>query len=336
MSNSIKKSLIDELDNIKGTIFEKHKLISPDIAYKICEITEKTNKEVAIYIDRKGEIIEYSIGDENTVGLKDLGMRRSEESLCGIRCIHTHPNGNGKLSYIDISALKKMNFDIMASIGVLYGKPHELYYSHMDIDDLGNIIVIESEKHTLDTIQSIDIIKLIDSIEKRLRQTKPVSQENCTYMEKAILVGIEDVEDLDELSELLDTAGGIELARIVQSRNKMDTSYFIGKGKLKELQLISQSLDANLVVFDEQLSGAQIKNLEACLNTKVIDRTQLILDIFAQRASSREGKLQVELAQLKYMMPRLIGLGMQMSRAGGGIGTRGPGEKKLEIGRAHV
>jgi GTP-binding protein HflX len=123
---------------------------------------------------------------------------------------------------------------------------------------------------------------------------------------------------------------------MVQNKDKKDTAFFIGKGKLKELMLLSQAMDASLVVFDEELSGAQIRNLEEALGLKVIDRTQLILDIFAQRAKSREGKLQVELAQLRYMMPRLIGMRQQLSRTGGGIGTRGPGEKKLEVDRRRI
>jgi GTP-binding protein HflX len=151
-----------------------------------------------------------------------------------------------------------------------------------------------------------------------------------------VLVGIEDAEDLDELRELLKTAGGYEVGRMVQSRDKKNSAFFIGKGKLKELMLLSQAMDANLVVFDEELSGSQIRNLEESLGLKVIDRTQLILDIFAQRARSREGKLQVELAQLKYMMPRLIGMAQHMSRTGSGIGSRGPGEKKLEVDKRRI
>lgn len=154
--------------------------------------------------------------------------------------------------------------------------------------------------------------------------------------EKAILIGTDTLDDLDELNELLMTAGGIEVGRLVQSITKMNATYFIGKGKLKELALEVQAKDASLAIFDNELSGAQIRNIEKELKVRVIDRTQIILDIFAKRASSKEGKLQVELAQLKYLLPRLSGFGAEMSRAGAGIGTRGPGEQKLEIDRRRI
>jgi len=154
--------------------------------------------------------------------------------------------------------------------------------------------------------------------------------------EKAILVGTNTIEDLDELGELLKTAGGIEVGRLVQNITKVDSAYYIGKGKLMELLEEIQVKDAGLVVFDNELSGVQVRNIENEIRTKTIDRTQIILDIFAKRASSKEGKLQVELAQLKYLLPRLSGYGIEMSRVGAGIGTRGPGEQKLEVDRRKI
>ncbi len=138
---------------------------------------------------------------------------------------------------------------------------------------------------------------------------------------------------LDELALLADTAGAVVAARLVQAKDAPDNAYYLGKGKAEELVALIEHLDANLVIFDDELSPTQIRNLDRILNTKVIDRTALILDIFARRALSKEGKLQVELAQLQYMLPRLIGLGKQLSRLGGGIGTRGPGETQLEVDR---
>ncbi|MCK9216813.1 MAG: hypothetical protein M0P77_02660, partial [Firmicutes bacterium] len=154
--------------------------------------------------------------------------------------------------------------------------------------------------------------------------------------ERAILVGTNSIEDLNELSELLKTAGGIEAGRLVQNISKFDSAYFIGKGKLQELKEEVQNKNANLIIFDNELSGAQVRNIENEIKIKTIDRTQIILDIFAKRASSREGKLQVELAQLKYLLPRLSGHGIEMSRSGAGIGTRGPGEQKLEVDRRKI
>lgn len=171
------------------------------------------------------------------------------------------------------------------------------------------------------------------------------TDENAEEIEKAILVGVLQNEhglertcreSMDELALLADTAGAIVLDKVLQSRKSLDSTFHIGKGKAEEIAVLRESLDANIIIFDDELSGAQIRNLEEVIGASVIDRTALILDIFAKRAQSREGKIQVELAQLKYRLPRLIGLGNQLSRLGGGIGTRGPGEKKLETDRRHI
>lgn len=335
-TEGIKKWLLKRLDDLKDLTVEKYQLVSEEIISEICDITEETGKEIAVYIDRKGNVLDVSIGDENTVGLKDFNMRRSEESLSGIRCIHTHPNGNGNLSDVDISALKKMKFDIMAAIGTADGKMTNASISFLSAGSDKQLQTVAMGPYGLERLMKVNILDVIYEAEASIKDIRKESKEVDTDIERAVLVGIEDEEALDELRELLKTAGGYEVGRMVQSRDKKDTAFFIGKGKLKELALLSQAMNANLVVFDEELSGAQIRNLEETLGLKVIDRTQLILDIFAQRARSREGKLQVELAQLKYMMPRLIGMGQQMSRTGGGIGTRGPGEKKLEVDRRRI
>ncbi|WDV47512.1 GTPase HflX [Clostridiaceae bacterium M8S5] len=162
--------------------------------------------------------------------------------------------------------------------------------------------------------------------------------------ERVLIVGVDlgRKEDIDikvtlaELRELVYAADGEVIEEVLQNRHKIDATYYIGKGKAQEISLYCDELNIDTVVFDNQLSGAQIKNLENIIQRKIIDRTNLILDIFAKRATSKEGKLQVELAQLKYTLPRLIGLGKTLSRTGAGIGTRGPGEKKLETDRRHI
>ncbi|KPU27989.1 GTP-binding protein HflX [Caloranaerobacter sp. TR13] len=167
---------------------------------------------------------------------------------------------------------------------------------------------------------------------------------NTTEDERVLLVGIDlqkksqiSIESsMKELEELVKAAGGIPISSIVQKRNRIDSSYFIGKGKVEEIRLYCDELDIDTVVFNDELSGMQMRNIESIVERKIIDRTTLILDIFANRATTKEGKLQVELAQLKYRLPRLVGLGKSLSRTGAGIGTRGPGEKKLEIDRRHI
>lgn len=161
--------------------------------------------------------------------------------------------------------------------------------------------------------------------------------------ERTLIVGLELTMDtididtsLDELQELVQAAGGVVVSRIVQKRDSIHPAYFIGKGKVEEIRLYCEELDIDAVVFNDELSGAQIRNLEKIIDKKIVDRTNLILDIFATRATSKAGKLQVKLAQLKYRLPRLVGMRDYLSREGGGIGTRGPGEQKLETDRRHI
>lgn len=165
--------------------------------------------------------------------------------------------------------------------------------------------------------------------------------ENITDKEKAILVSVDtgdfDAEtSIDELEELVDTAGATVIAKMVQKKEVPDTALFVGIGKLEEIKEMCKIYDIDLLVFDDELSPSQLRNIEEFTKVRVIDRTTLILDIFAGHAKSKEGKLQVELAQLKYSMPRLTGKGVSLSRLGGGIGTRGPGESKLESDKRHI
>ncbi|WP_024620866.1 GTPase HflX [Metaclostridioides mangenotii] len=166
--------------------------------------------------------------------------------------------------------------------------------------------------------------------------------------EKALLVGLNlttnlkrsddiDINDsMKELEELAKAAGAEVVGSLIQNKQSIDAAFYMGKGKIEEIAAYSKSLEATIVIFNDELSGSQIRNIEDTVGVKIIDRTTLILDIFAQRAMSKEGKLQVELAQLRYRVPRLYGMGGQMSRTGAGIGTRGPGEQKLEVDKRHI
>ncbi len=161
--------------------------------------------------------------------------------------------------------------------------------------------------------------------------------------EKAILVGCQTSDDdlrfnysMEELASLTETAQGEVLATVIQKRDRIHSATYIGKGKVEELNVLVTELEADIIIFNDELSASQKRNLASEINARIIDRTQLILDIFAQRARSKEGKLQVELAQLQYILPRLAGQGTALSRLGGGIGTRGPGETKLESDRRHI
>ena len=184
----------------------------------------------------------------------------------------------------------------------------------------------------VDELLAINILDKISYIEDAIKSRDIVEEE----IEKAILVGSDTMESLNELKELAKACDIPVLDMVYQGRNKIDPAYFIGKGKVLEVASLRQNLHANLIIFDDELSGSQVRNLEQAIGAKVIDRTTLILEIFARRARSKEAKIQVELAQLKYRLTRLQGLGTILSRTGGGIGTKGPGEKKLETDRRHI
>ncbi|NLP12975.1 MAG: GTPase HflX [Clostridium sp.] len=312
----------------------------------MAELTEKINREIAVYIDRKGNITDISIGNSSTVSLPFVEGRRNSSRLSGIRCVHTHPNGSGMVSVVDLSSMINLRLDAMIAIGVRNARVDEIYVALPDKDDNGDFK--KSRIFGPFTKEDDKINQLMDYIFQIDRQKTVSLYRNEMKGERAILVGLESSSNnkidgmsygersLAELEELATTAGAVVLEKILQVRPKKDAAFYIGKGKVEEVGLICQALHANLLIFDDELSGAQISNIESIAGVNVIDRTSLILDIFAQRARSKEGKFQVELAQLKYRISRLSGLGKQLSRLGGGIGTRGPGEKKLETDRRHI
>lgn len=312
----------------------------------MAELTGKINREIAVYIDRKGNITDISIGDSSTVSLPFIEGKRSLKRLSGIRCVHTHPSGGGMVSVVDISSMIDLRLDAMIAIGVKNGEVDEIYAALPQRDDSGEFK--KSKIFGPFTAEDDRINGLIDHIYEIDKEKTDSLYKNEEESERAVLVGLESTSkdkingmsygerSLAELEELAVTAGAVVLKKILQTRPKKDPAFYVGKGKLEEIGLICQALHANLLIFDDELSTAQISNIESVAGIKVIDRTGLILDIFAQRAKSKEGKYQVELAQLKYRISRLSGLGRQLSRLGGGIGTRGPGEKKLETDRRHI
>ncbi|MHB1125687.1 MAG: GTPase HflX [Bacillota bacterium] len=343
--SGVKAAAILELENLYGARVEGNVLISQELAQKISVLSWAIQREIAVYLSRRGQVTAVSVGDHDTVGLPEFQGRRGANRLSGIRCIHTHLGASGQLSPVDWSALKMLNLDCMAAIGVHEGNINDLYIGFIppgaENNRENNIIL---GPLNLESLDGLDILEAIRGVET-------LKLDNCSIAddkteERALLVALEVSrsqegrlpagESLEELANLAVTAGAVVLAKVMQSRQRVEPAYYIGQGMAKDLSLLRQELGANLVVFDDELSGTQIRNLEDLIRVKVLDRTSLILDIFAQRAKTREGKLQVELAQLEYMLPRLVGKGSQLSRLAGGIGTRGPGESKLETDRRHI
>ncbi|MCI5847074.1 MAG: GTPase HflX [Clostridiales bacterium] len=326
----IRKSVLDEMATLYDMQLEPDSFLPQDLLQSLCGYSASMNREVAVYVTRYGEIADVFIGRADHIDLPDLRLRRSERRLSMIRCIHTHPNGSGQLSDVDISALLSMRFDAMCAVGVSPdGRPTSAQCAFLDSSHDGQ--VVRSELLNARRLPQQEWLSRIAETDAAYLKEEPQNDR-----ERAVLVGIESETSLDELEELAKTAGAVTVLRVLQKRPKPDSAYCIGRGKAEELSLRCQAVQADLVIFDEELTGAMQKNLEEILRVKVIDRTALILDIFAARANTREGKLQVEMAQLQYRSQRLLGQGLVLSRLAGGIGTRGPGESKLEVNRRRI
>ena len=325
----VKKTYLEELDNIYKIKVLKDEVCSVEIINIISRISSIIEREVSVAIDRRGKVVSVTVGDSTSVEIGMIDIR--EKRLSGVRLIHTHPNGFSNLSALDISALLKLKLDAIVAIGVYDGNITD--YSLGIISITNDTLDYEEKLNiSLDELLSINILDKIRYIEEAIKVNEITEDDK----EKAILVGSDTKESLEELKELAKACDIPVLDLVHQNRSKVDPAFFIGKGKVLEIASLRQSKHANLIIFDDELSGSQVRNLEAALGAKVIDRTTLILEIFARRARSKEAKIQVELAQLKYRMSRLQGLGTVLSRTGGGIGTRGPGEKKLETDRRHI
>ncbi|WP_314348235.1 GTPase HflX [Fusobacterium massiliense] len=321
--SGLKDYVLENLEKIYEKKIEKGKILDEETANYISEISNKINREINIAIDRNGNVIDISIGDSSTVNLPLIPVY--DKKLSGVRIVHTHPGGNSHLSSVDVSALIKLKLDCIVSIGISDNgiTGYEVAICSIVNDELSY------DRTPLTNLNSFDYLDEIKEVEELLRK-REIKEDDSEY---AILVGIDEEKYLDELEELAYACNVKVVGKFFQKRKKVDPVFLIGSGKVQELSLVRQIRKANLIIFDEELSGLQLKMLEEFTGCKVIDRTTLILEIFARRARTREAKLQVELAQLKYRANRLIGFGITMSRLGGGVGTKGPGEKKLEIDR---
>ena len=308
---------------------------------KFAALSFQINRQIGLLINRSGKVTSVIVGDHKGIMLPDTSEYRTPPGrLKGLRCIHTHMNGEG-LSRDDLTDLTLLRLDFMAAVTLsAEGKPYQFHLAH--------IFPSQTEKkiyqiHPPMNPYQIDInsVDMIKSIENELIKINAL-REVDTGIERAILITVTTAPkvtaeaSLRELRQLAHSSGIHVVDSIIQHRKEMDSRFLIGKGKLEDLSALSMQKAATLVIFDQELNPSQIRSITDRIDLKVIDRTQLILDIFAQRAQTREGKLQVELAQLKYLLPRLITKNTAMSRLTGGIGGRGPGETKLEINRRRV
>jgi GTPase len=318
----------------------------------LAAISSEIKAPVSTYINRRGHIIRVGVGTPSQTQIPPLELPRyGADRLSGIRCVTTQlkvePPTDAALMAMALQRLDAMvSLDVISSGfqkrgGGVTGYVQQVYLSHLVAHPDVNWTV--SPPLDLDTVSEQDLTELIDNIEREYsREANGRSVDD--QVDRVVIVGLKTIavgdlrfqDGLTELTRLVETAGGEVLQVIKQNRTRPHPQTVVGEGKVQEIALAAQKVGANLIAFDCNLSPSQGRNLETLIGIRIVDRTEVILDIFAQRAQSGAGKLQVELAQLEYQLPRIKGMGLAMSRQGGGIGTRGPGETKLETERRAI
>ena len=328
------------------------RITTPEFAQRLAAVSTELNQPVCAYVNRRGQVMRVGVGTPRQTQIPPLELPRyGAERLCGIRCLSTQlkfePPSDSALT-----AMAMQRLDALVTLtltgggferrgGGATGYVKEAYLSHLVPHPETAWTV--SPPLSLDVLTNQDFLNLVEGLEEEFRRDYTARQVDRDH-DQVLLVGLitdnratqRFKDGLTELERLVETAGGTVLQTLKQKRSHPHHQTVVGEGKVQEIALAAQSVGANLVVFDRDLSPAQVRNLESQIGIRVVDRTEVILDIFAQRARSGAGKLQVELAQLEYMLPRLTGRGQAMSRLGGGIGTRGPGETKLETERRAI
>jgi len=343
-TGGLKSDQLRRLENLYRRRVSVEFLISQELARDVSRLSYEIRRQIGLMIDRRGRILYVIVGDRGGIVIPDLSDYRSMPGrLKGLRCIHTH-FGNEALSSDDLSDLAMLRLDMMAVITVdSEGLPHRIHAGHILPRNSG-----DTPYRILEPLNSgqldIGCLELIQALETELAQygaslTPSVEPGGA---ERALLVSVTTAskrvaeESLAELHELAVSSGITVAGTLLQQRKEADSRFLMGIGKLRDMTVLALQTGASLIIFDQELNPSQIRSITDQSDLKIIDRTQLILDIFAQRAQTREGKLQVELAQLKYLLPRLVTKNTAMSRLTGGIGGRGPGETKLEINRRRV
>ena len=321
---------------------DAHEVVSPELARHLAEVSHETGRQVGVLIDRKGDVQFVMVGDARKLTLPDVGRGRAgSHRLRGLRLVHTHLDGE-PLTRDDQTDLALLRLDSVTALEVREdGEPGRVHLAWLIPENPAGALWQEESAASVHDL-AYDAWSGPLALEEEFARARTARRTGG--QERAILVGVsgrtrsreEGESSLVELKELARTAGVEVVDASLQHRREIDPRTLIGKGKLEDILLRSMQLMADLIVFDANLSPSQAIHIAEATSLKILDRTQLILDIFAQRAQSADGKLQVELAQLKYLYPRLVGRDDSLSRLAGGIGGRGPGETKLEIDRRRV
>ncbi len=318
---------------------------SNEQAHELCAVSRLINRQLGLVIDRDGLVLMVIVGTNSGLYIPELPQRMSTNAkFRACRLLHTHLDMS-PLSQEDLMDMLFLRLDAIQALTVNpFGGPVEVHYAHLLPESIDNLPYKVYKGEAWDRF-SIDIVENAVNLEAELVRISKDSvdiKKHGDYKDTAILISVSTApkiiqeEHLDELEELARTAGIAVVGRLTQRIAKVHPRSILGKGKLSELEILALQGQAGLIIFDNELSPAQLQNIADMTERKVLDRTQLILDIFAQNAKTKAGKLQVEMAQLKYTLPRLIGKKPAMDRLMGGIGGRGPGETKLETDRRRV
>ncbi len=340
-TQGLKASQLRRLQNIYRRSVRASDLVSTELARELTKLSQELRRQIGVLINRRGRIEYVMIGDAHEVHLPDFKrVRAGVGRFRGLRHVHTHLGPQG-LSNDDLVDLALLRLDMVAAICPdKNGLPGLTHAAHLMPQAEGEQPWrVLPPRHF--SAWADDVLEMINSLEEEFsRSVGPPPVEG--RRERAILVTVYSSDkgaaeaSMEELTELARTAGVEVAERVLHRQDRINPKTLIGKGKLRELAIRSMGLGAELLIVDHDLSPGQARAVGETIEVKVIDRTQLILDIFAQHAHSRDGKLQVELAQLRYLMPRLAARDDSLSRLTGGIGARGPGETKLEIGRRRI
>lgn len=345
----LKSSQIKQIKQLYDQRQESDRFVTPEFASLLAAISTEIHHPVCSYINRRGHIVRVAVGTPEKTQIPPQELpRHSAERLSGIHCVATQFKSVAP-DEASLVAMVRQRLDALVVLNVADSKAtgivKQVYLAHPVPEKETPWVV--SPPLSLDDIAGQDFDELVHEWESEFSQsdygTLP-SQEIVSDSDKVLLVGLktDDIsqqrfqDGLEELTRLVETAGGTVLDTVQQKRSRPHPQTVVGQGKAEEIALLAHKCGANLIVFDRDISPSQARNLENQIGIRVVDRTEVILDIFAQRAQSQAGKLQVELAQLEYMLPRLRGRGQEMSRLGAGIGTRGPGETKLETERRTI
>ncbi len=335
----------------------QNQLLSVEFAERLGSISQELSQQpISVYLNRRGQVIRVGVGSPFETQIPALELpRQGEERLSGIRCITTQSHGDGP-GQKALTAMALQRLDALISLGISgAGRQRKGGggTGYVECVHIAHLIPVASEgdlerwqvSDPLSVYEAAEqsLTELVQNLEAEFRRQYRARQV-ASQGDRTILVGLHNsdqsheelMERLSELARLVETAGGQILHTLWQRRDGANSKSVIGSGKVQELALLVQDLGATMVVFDRELTPSQVRTLETQVGIRVVDRSEVILDIFAQRARTRAGKLQVELAQLDYLMPRLAGRGRTMSRLGGGIGTRGPGETQLEMERRTI